>query len=195
MHRSLPVWPNYRRRARTLLALASAALLSGCLGVTDQKPTSEVAFDRQAALAKVNDFRRQNGLGAVSYDKRLQAAAERQAAMMASADKMDHNVAGKLPGRIESFGYQWSATAENIGRGYQSFDAALEGWKNSPHHRDNLLNKPARDIGIAAARQATGSTIYWAMIVAAPHVRPTVQPAGPEIRVGGVILGGSLRIP
>ncbi|MEF2072849.1 CAP domain-containing protein [Consotaella aegiceratis] len=184
-----------------LACLACIALLAGCASFRDRGPTSPVAFDRTQALAEINAFRSQNGLGPLTFEPHLQDAAEAQAETMAAVDHMDHDIDGKLPSRIESHGYQWQATSENLGRGYLTFHDALIGWENSPHHRENLLNKRAIHVGLAAARPAAGGTHYWAMIVAAPLPErravggPTASPGGISGQWWGAAMGGSIRVP
>lgn len=156
------------RPAHGAVAILAAALLPGCLAFGDRRETVAVPVDEPAALAAVNAFRAENGLRPVASDPRLMAAAGTQSEAMAVRDDLDHAVAGNLPGRLDSAGYRWSATAENIGRGYGDHATALRGWIGSPSHRRNLLNPAVTDIGFAAARDTEGGRIYWTQIFAAP---------------------------
>lgn len=148
------------------LTLAAAGL-SACVGAN--VPSAVVAFDEPSTIRAVNAFRAENGLGPVTSNPLLEGAAERQSEAMASAQNMSHSVAGRLPTRVQQMGYNWSATAENIGRGYTSHGAALAGWINSPGHRRNLLNPRVTEIGLAAAKAKTGGQLFWTMILAAPR--------------------------
>jgi uncharacterized protein YkwD len=127
----------------------------------------------------VSAYRAQHGLGSVSVDSRLMQAAAGQARAMGERDRMGHRVAGSLPRRVSAAGYDWGATAENLGAGYASLDAAMQGWKASGEHRQNLLHPLVTDIGVAAVATPPGSKkrSYWALILAGP--RPEQPPGGP----------------
>jgi uncharacterized protein YkwD len=127
----------------------------------------------------VSAYRAQNGLGPVSVDSRLMQAAAEQARAMGERDKLSHSSGGSLARRVSGVGYDWGATAENIGAGYSSLEAVMAGWKASSGHRKNLLNPRVTDVGIAAVATPPGSkkSSYWALILAMP--RPEAVAAGP----------------
>ena len=138
-----------------------------------------MAVDAGRTQALVSAYRQQNGLGPVQVESRLMQAAATQARAMGERDKMGHRVAGPLPRRVSAAGYDWGAATENLGAGYPSLDSAMQGWKDSPGHRENLLNPNVTEIGIAAVRTPRGSEQHtdWALILASP--RPAPSPAGP----------------
>ena len=144
------------------LALAACLMgLGACVSVAPTGKTAAIAFDREAALASVNAFRSQNGLRSLAIDDRLTEVAQDQSAAMAARDRMDHDVAGALPARMQKAGYAWSTTAENIGRSYPTYAAAMAGWERSPGHRANLLNPSITEIGLGAARDLRSGRTYW----------------------------------
>jgi len=98
---------------------------------------------------------------------------------MASASKVDHDVHGSFVSRIAA--YPADAAAENLARGYPTFAATLEQWKNSPGHRSNLLLRDASRIGIASV--GSGPDTYWALILAAPP-----KPRRTPVATGGIVL-------
>lgn len=128
----------------------------------------------------VTAYRADNGLGSVSVDSRLMQAAAAQARAMGERDRMSHRVAGPLPRRVTQAGYNWGAAAENLGAGYPTLSAAMDGWRKSREHRANLLNPNVTEIGIAAVGTPPGSHYreYWALILATPRPEPQVA-AGP----------------
>jgi uncharacterized protein YkwD len=144
-----------------------------------RQPVEPVAVDAGAAAQLVTAFRAANGLGPVGVDSRLMQAAATQAEAMGERDEMGHNVIGPLSRRVSAAGYDWGATAENLGAGYVSLEGAMQGWKDSPGHRKNLLNPRVSEIGVAAVRTPAGSKkrLYWALILAGP--RPEPSAAGP----------------
>lgn len=152
--------------------MASALLLTlaACASTPPAGPTEPIAFDRSAALASVNAFRAEHKLAPLAINDRLMRTAAAQSAAMATRDRMDHAVAGRLDGRIEKEGYRWSTIAENIGRTYATYPRAMAGWIASPHHRANLLNPNITEIGFAGAHTSGGRN-YWTQVFAAPSQR------------------------
>jgi len=149
-----------------------------------------MAVDAGRTVALVSAYRAENGLDPVRLDSRLMDAARSQALAMGRRDKIGHNVAGSLAKRVSAAGYDWGATAENLGAGYPTLEAAVDGWKRSAGHRRNLLNPNVTEIGIAAVSTPPGSRYrnYWALVLAAP--RPEPAPGGP-FSVGPLVLAAA----
>lgn len=165
--------------------------LAACQSIGPQAPASllqPLPIDRAEGLEAVNAFRKENGLKPLTTNAQLDLAAARQSEAMARVDRMDHEVAGALPGRAERAGYHWGTVAENIGRGYPDYAAAMKGWIHSPGHRRNLLNPNVTEIGFAGARIGADGTRYWTQILATPSRRVSVSAKekplrwGPELR-------------
>ncbi len=150
------------------LAFGLALLLAGCAGPGSSGGVSPVAVDARAAAASTSAYRRSQGLGPVTADSRLNALAARQAKAMAQRGRIGHDLIGPLDKRLKGAGYVWLVGVENVSAGYDTFDAALAGWKTSPGHRSNLLEPQATEIGVGAARAGDAYGTYWAMILAAP---------------------------
>ena len=169
---------------RLALAVAAAAGLAAC--AADHAPTvSQPAFydnlahagavlDAQAAAAMISNYRTNNGLGSVALDPTLMKLAQDQAQAMAARNKMDHDVARPFKTRIASSGFDAKVAAENISAGYHTMAEAFSGWRDSPHHRANMLLKGATHMGIAAVyAPGTKYRVFWALILAAPDDRTT----------------------
>jgi hypothetical protein len=84
---------------------------------------------------------------------------------MAKAGKLGHAVDGRRPAeRAQAQGYEPCIVAENVGFQYRSsgYDAAtlaaelVEGWKNSPGHRENMEDAAVTEIGVGIAQDAKG---------------------------------------
>lgn len=170
-------------------ALVAALLLSACASKpVDTSLVAPVAIDRGPALAAVNAFRAENGLKPLTVNEKLMQAAAWQSSAMATRDRMDHEVAGALPGRVAQFGYAWGTVAENIAKSYKDYDAAMVAWIHSPGHRRNLLDPRVTEIGFAGERLKAGGAPYWTQIFASPSRRVSAAPAqkpmrwGPELR-------------
>jgi uncharacterized protein YkwD len=162
----------------TRWALISALGLSACTTGTLQ-PVTPLAVDSDRAASLVSDLRAANGLDPVHVDSRLTQAAAAQARSMGERDRIGHRVEGSLPRRLAAAGYDWGATAENLGAGYGDLDDVMAGWKASGEHRKNMLNPLVTELGVAAVATPPGAKkrTYWALILATP--RPERIAAGP----------------
>jgi hypothetical protein len=119
-------------------------------------PQTEIAI-----VALTNAFRQENKLGAVTPNRELAAAARWFAEYLARTDKFAHEADGREPQqRASAHGYKYCMVAENLARnldsrGYVAQRLAaevVEGWKNSPPHRQNLVEADATEIGVAVVR-------------------------------------------
>lgn len=119
-------------------------------------PTVEIAI-----VEMTNAFRREHKLGEVKTNPELAKAARDYAAYLARSGSFSHTADGREPAaRAESAGYQFCQVAENLAlnldsRGFESralAGQAVEGWKNSPGHRKNLLAPHVVEIGVAVVR-------------------------------------------
>lgn len=50
---------------------------------------------------------------------------------------------------VEVVGYRYSEVGENLARGYDDPNLVIEGWLNSPEHKQNMLKSNYREIGVA----------------------------------------------
>jgi hypothetical protein len=121
-------------------------------------PQTEVAI-----VALTNAFRKDGALQEVKPNAALTAAARAFAAYLAKTGKFAHEADGRKPeDRAQAAGYQYCLVAENLAwnlnsRGFESAQLArevVEGWKESPGHRENLLLRSATEIGVAVVRVA-----------------------------------------
>ena len=158
------------RLAKLVAGSATALVLAACVGGAVQE-TTPIQVDQGRAAAMVSEFRAANGLGPVGVDSRLSQAAGTQAVAMGRRDTLSHRVGGSLARRVSAVGYDWGATAENIGAGYSSLDDVMAGWRASAGHRKNLLNPNVTEIGIAAVATPPGAAkrSYWALVLAGPR--------------------------
>jgi uncharacterized protein YkwD len=173
--------PPFNVLVLLLLALPLAACnVMGLGGGVD--PTTVSAVDVKpgdanpaAAAAMVSDYRRSRGLSAVTIDSRLAKIAADHARRMAALDRIDHVLPGEgsFMKRVTSGGYDAAVAAENIGAGYKTLVEAMNAWKKSPHHNENLLRTGITEIGIAVS-YAPGSKFkyYWSLVLAGPYKRP-----------------------
>lgn len=109
-----------------------------------------------------NQQRREAGLDPLRVSGDLMEAAESYAQTMAETDCFGHHC-GPVPDqvkRVEQAGYtEWSHLGENVAVGPTTAKEVVEGWMNSPPHRDNILEPDFTEIGVGRAT-ANGRT-YW----------------------------------
>ena len=166
-----------RNLALRLTAFAAILSLAACAEKPLDIPTGQPSFylsmasrearvDTVAARDLISIYRRNNGLSLVSLDPTLLAEAQKQADAMAAANSMSHEVRGSLQARLDGSGLQHSTAVENISAGYHTLADAISGWRNSPHHNDNLLNGKMRRMGIASAfAPGTKYKVFWALVM------------------------------
>jgi len=159
--------------------LISAAALAGCAG-DNNPPAGEPSFyqslahadarlDANAAQSMISGYRANNGLGPVTIDPELMKLASEQAHAMAARDKLDHDAGRPFQERIQKSGFDASVAVENISAGYHTLAEAFSGWRDSPPHRANMLNRNVTRMGIAAVYAPQSKyKVFWALILAAP---------------------------
>jgi uncharacterized protein YkwD len=120
-------------------------------------------------VEQTNRFRHEQGLAPVKPDRGLEKAAHEFADYMARTGRYGHEADGRKPGdRARAAGYDYCLVAENIAYVYNSRGFRLpelvsefvEGWKNSPQHRHNMLEPSADDTAVAVARSERSGRYY-----------------------------------
>lgn len=165
-------------RSARLVLCAFALALAGCAG--DPLQNAQPAFyrsmaqpgaelDTAVAASMISGYRQNNGLGAVTIDPELNRLAEAQARAMVAKDKIDHNAGGSFNERLRRSGYNARAAVENISAGYHTLAEAFSGWRDSPPHKANMLNRSATRMGIAAVYAPNSKyKVFWTLIMASP---------------------------
>lgn len=159
--------PAVTRRA--FVVLSAAALLSGCtaVGPAPGVATTPARLSPATITAAINGVRKANGRPPLVYDPRLESAARSQAKLMASKDQLSHDLGVSLRQRVTAAGYD-GAVGENVAGGHKTLEQAIQGWLDSPSHRDTLLSTKFTEFGLAVAAVEPGRKsrygIYWAFI-------------------------------
>lgn len=125
----------------------------------------------QQVLDLTNQFRSENGLPPLTLNSQLNAAAQEQSQDMAEQDFFNHiGLDGSTPAtRAQDQGYSFSFIGENIAAGYQTPEEVVQGWIDSPGHRENLLNPNYAEIGIGYFYLANDTGVenwnsYWTQV-------------------------------
>jgi uncharacterized protein YkwD len=134
--------------------------------VATDRVDSSAATNRIVQLT--NAFRGEQGLDAVEINPHLMEAAQYFARFMARTDKYGHAADGSRPSeRASRHKYEYCLVSENIAYQFNSLGFTteelatkfVEGWKESPGHRKNMLDPAVIDTGVAVAR--SDKTGYW----------------------------------
>jgi uncharacterized protein YkwD len=162
---------------RGAVAILGLLVLGGCAG--DVAPSSEqpsmylsmadsgAKLDPVAAASMISLYRQNNGLGGVVVDPGLMQLAESQSKVMASRNKLDHDVMAPLAKRLNASGYPAKIAVENVSAGYHTLAEAFSGWRDSPPHRANMLKSGVTKLGIAASYAPnTKYKVFWTLILA-----------------------------
>lgn len=131
-------------------------------------------------LDLTNQFRAQNGLGALKLNGELNAAAQNHSQDMAVSDYFSHTGKnGSQPwDRAKVVGYEAQSMGENIAAGYATPETVVQGWIDSPGHRANLLNSSYTELGVGyfLLENDTGSinyNRYWTQLFGSGDLNPS----------------------
>jgi uncharacterized protein YkwD len=146
--------------AAAMASLASAAPAMACPDADARPPQLTVDEARDSVVCLMNKRRRSNGLQKLTVNVKLQRAAQRHSNSMDAGNYFDHNSPnGSDPiSRIQDTGYlagarSW-AIGENIRWGSGSLSTprvAVQEWMNSSSHREIMLSRSYRQVGVGVA--------------------------------------------
>lgn len=150
--------------AASVIVMATGANAASCKLPAN---ASEIAAK---ALQLTNDIRAQNGRKPLTFDPRLQAAAQAHACDMAVQGYFSHR--GKdgstSKRRLSRQGCYGGLVAENIAAGQTGSLEAVQSWMESPGHRKiMLLGRGVKNygLGVALAGNAYTHGYVWVMVV------------------------------
>lgn len=121
-------------------------------------------------LANLNAERKAHGLSPLRLSAKLDKAAQGHACDNATRRSISHvsSDGGTLKNRLRRAGYSFRTAAENTGRGFASGARAVQWWMNSAKHRDNILLRKAKEVGIGiAVSPAPDNKLHWILVVGA----------------------------
>ena len=133
-----------------------------------------------AMLAAVNEARSQTQtcagvsfapVGKITWSCELADAAQLHANEMVRNNFFGHvSMDGSTVGsRASNAGYSWNSVGENIAAGQMSVNEALEAWKESAAHCENLMSPKFSQMGAGFSEcMATDYRTYWTQTFASP---------------------------
>jgi uncharacterized protein YkwD len=141
---------------RSVLAVLTAAAAAGALWLVpaEASATPATAY-ADAAFRATNAHRADQGRVQLREGACLTRLAERWAKHMARTGRLVHQDLGPIARRCEV-----SMVGENIAMGYSTGRVVVNrGWMHSAGHRQNILRRQYRLMGIGAARDDHGQ--WW----------------------------------
>lgn len=124
-------------------------------------PLPDIPAVETAVIELTNSYRRDHQLGQVKPSSALTATARAYAAFLAKNNAFSHTADNRDVGeRASTSGYQWCSIGENLAmnldsRGFETRALAqqtVEGWINSPPHKENLLGPYYTEIGVGVVQ-------------------------------------------
>lgn len=127
-------------------------------------------------LEATNQQRSDNRIGELGLSNQLSQAAQAKAQDMVDRDYWSHKTPdGKEPWAfIDETGYKYIQAGENLAYGFKNSEATIQGWMNSPSHRENVLNSNFVEAGFGYANSANFQNNGPETIVVALYGRPAV---------------------
>lgn len=146
--------------------LAAGSVAGRCITTIDAD-----VLARQV-LTLVNIERATLGMDPLTVDDRLTKAAGDFACTLAGDGFFDHinPLTGEGPGdRAAAVGYDFFAVGENLAAGQPTAAEAVEGWLDSPRHRENMLSPEWKETGISV-RRGGPYNVYWVQLFGKPVI-------------------------
>lgn len=118
-----------------------------------------------AMLSLINDFRAGRGLDPLELSAPLGAAATHKSEEMAREEYFSHVSPDDVTPRelVAAHGYEHNtSTGENLAAGQESADTTFAQWRDSPSHRELMLDENFKAIGLARAHNVeTEYDWFW----------------------------------
>jgi uncharacterized protein YkwD/uncharacterized protein YraI len=184
--------PHVRSRALgasamllTLLALPTAVVASpatrsvehASLAAQAGEPSATACVDTDELrfLSLINDYRAQNGVGALKISGTLTDAADRHSEDMDASGEIGHSMSDgtTVEQNIRANGYAGDTFGENIAAGADSPQSAFQTWEQSAEHNANMLRGAFSAIGIARVADPNSQYgTYWTTIFGGSFDQP-----------------------
>jgi uncharacterized protein YkwD len=144
-------------------------------------------MSRQSLLSSTNSQRSNYGKSQLTISEQLNSAAQAKANDMVSRNYWSHNTPdGKEPWVfINSSGYSYFKAGENLAYGFSTSDTTVNGWMNSPSHKENLLDTDFSEVGFGYANSSDFNNSGQETVVVAmygkPYVLASTSQTDPEV--------------
>ncbi len=123
----------------------------------------QAAAWRADVLRLVNEERTARGLGQLVRNETLEQQAVEYACELIHDNFFDHvnpRTGSTLETRSNAAGYVYWMIGENLAAGQLTPEETVQGWMNSPEHRENVLNPGFTELGVGV-RTGGEYHFYW----------------------------------
>ncbi len=139
------------------------------------------AVTEERFIALVNDVRSTAqicgdaefpAVGPVVWSERIEAAALKHSADMASRDVLSHtgSTGSDVGTRLTAEGYRWRTAAENIASGYSTPEGVVQGWLASEGHCITMMNSSYTEMAVSSIDTIGENPLrYWTQVFARPN--------------------------
>ena len=165
---------------RAIFALGAAGFLAACVQQAPAVPLGPDGRPKQQVyriapgteaevsfrlLDSVNSLRRAQGLGPLTFNAALNAAAATHARDMSVQNRPWHfGSDGSSPlARVQRVGYTGALLGELISETFETELVTLATWMRQPDTRSVILDPAAREIGFAWFQEESGK-IWWTLV-------------------------------
>lgn len=116
------------------------------------------AYTANTIVSFTNEARQKNGVGTLQTNPLLADAATRKAKDMLARNYFAHTTPDgkRFWSWIDAVGYNYTLAGENLAVDFTSPESAHEALMASPTHRENILNKRYKEIGVAVVTGKMG---------------------------------------
>ncbi|HME44123.1 MAG TPA: CAP domain-containing protein [Syntrophorhabdales bacterium] len=124
-------------------------------------------LSKEAVVSLTNNARALNGLGALSENQLLDTVAEERAEDMLEKQYFAHiSPTGEQASDVaQRVGYRYKILAENLASGtFLTNQKLIDGWMQSPGHRQNILSPEVQDIGVAVVKGKLMGADAWVSV-------------------------------
>lgn len=126
-------------------------------------PDSEALSFAEQVVALVNKERAKVGVGALTLDKEIEAAALVRAQEIETSFSHTRPDGRSFSTALTDAGITFHGAGENIAWGQRSPEEVVNAWMNSEGHRANILNAKFTKIGVGYYRNSAGRN-YWTQL-------------------------------
>ena len=163
---------NIQKQAKQTTKLLAGVLFFANAGATHSQADTpcyapeQIQTLRADLLVEINRTRQTHNLARLQENNALRRAAQRYSCHNANRGVISHRGSdGRYPpDRVEDVGYDFVFVGENLAVGFREPAAVVEGWMNSPSHRELLLHETPEDIGLGIAAE-NALRWHWTMKV------------------------------
>lgn len=138
-------------------------------------------------LEATNSQRNSNGQQLLRLNSNLSTAAQAKAQDMVSRNYWSHNTPdGQEPWVfVSNAGYQYIKAGENLAYGFLTSNETVNGWMNSPTHRNNLLDGAFSEVGFGFMNannfNSSGPETVVVAMYGSPKTLAAVNPQSAEL--------------